>query len=90
MEPLDNDFDYAAIREKVAVQRRSRSISRTARFNFLLIIPALALLWVLYLIGAAVFQWRITDAVNPIMTLMIFLFLLAAAILFWATAPKSE
>ncbi len=90
MEPLDNDLDYAAIREKIAVQRRSRSISRNARFNFLLIIPGLALLWVLYLIGAAVFQWHVTDVVNSVMTAMIFLFVIAAAILFWATAPKAE
>ncbi len=83
MEPLDTDFEYV-VREP----RRSRSISRDTRFNVLLFMPVLGVLWLLYLIGAAVFQWPVTDVVNPVMTLMLLIFVATVAVLFWAFAPK--
>lgn len=89
MEPLDTDFDYV-VQQRSAVRRRPRSLSSRTRHNILLIFPALGVLWLLYLIGAAVFQWPVTDVVNPVMTLMIFLFIAVAAGLFWASAPRSD
>lgn len=90
MEPLDTDFDYV-VPQRASVRRRPRAISATTRYNILLVFPALGLLWFLYLIGAAIFQWRITSVVDSVMTLMIFLFLAAVAGLFWAaSASRSD
>lgn len=86
MEPLDTDFEIVA-RESASRHAR-RSLSANARYNILLIFPALGVLWLLYLVGAAAFQWPVTDVVNGVMTLMIFLFLLIALGLFWAAAPR--
>ncbi len=83
MEPLDTDFDYV-VREP----RRPRTIARNTRFNILMFMPALGALWLLYLIGAAVFQWPVTNVVNPVMTLMLRIFVAMVAVLFWAFAPK--
>ena len=79
MEPLNSDLDY--------VVRERRSSNRSARFNWLLIFPALGVLWLLYLLGAALFQWSVTDVVSPVMVLMVFLFFALVALLFWAFAP---
>jgi hypothetical protein len=89
MEPLDTDFDYV-VPQQASVRRRPRAISARTRYNILLIFPALGLLWLLYLIGAAIFQWSVTGVVDTVMTLMIFLFLAAVAGLFWASAPRSD
>jgi hypothetical protein len=88
MEPLDTDFEIVA-RESVSRRRRS-SLSANARYNILLVFPALGVLWLLFLVGAAAFQWPIAGVVNGIMTLMIFLFLLAVLGLFWAAAPRRQ
>ena len=85
MEPLDTDFEVVA---RESASRRRRAFSANARYNILLIFPALGVVWLLYLIGAAVFQWPVTGVVNGVMTLMIFLFILAALGLFWASAPR--
>ena len=85
MEPLDTDFEYV-VREP----RRPRSISRDTRINVLLFMPVLGALWLLYLIGAAVFQWPITDVINPVMTLMLLIFVAMVATLFWAFAPNAK
>ncbi len=85
MEPLDSDMDYV-VRER----KPSRFATRNARFNWLLIVPGLGLLWILYLTGAALFQWDTSDVVGPVMVLMILGFLLMAGLLFWALAPKAN
>ena len=81
MEPLNSDLDYV-VRER----RQSRFASRNARFNWLLIFPALGVLWLLYLLGAALFQWPVSNVVSPVMVLMVFLFFALVASLFWALA----
>ena len=87
MEPLDTDFDY----EKIArAPRGRRAVKRDTRFNVLLVLPALGLLWLLYLIGAALFQWPVTGVVNPVMALMLLLFAAFIAVLFWAFAPGAN
>ena len=85
MEPLDSDMDYV-VRER----KPSRFATRNARFNWLLVVPGLGLLWILYLTGAALFQWDTSDVVGPVMVLMILGFLLMAGLLFWALAPKAN
>lgn len=82
MEPLNSDLDYV-VRER----HSSRFASRNARFNVLLVFPALGALWLLYLLGAALFQWPVSDVVSPVMVLMIFLFFALVILLFWALAP---
>ncbi len=82
MEPLDSDLDYI-VREP----RPSRFASRNARFNWLLVFPSLGILWLLYLLGAALFQWPVSDVVSPVMVLMVFLFAALVILLFWAFAP---
>ncbi|MBV9689860.1 MAG: hypothetical protein JO202_09130 [Ktedonobacteraceae bacterium] len=84
MEQLDSDFDY------VVRERKPRAVKREVRFNLLLIFPALGLLWLLYLVGAAVFQWSVTDVVNAVMIIMVVLFALVVGLLFWAFAPSAN
>ena len=87
MEPLDTDVDY----EKLArAPRQRRAVKRDTRFNVLLVFPALGLLWLLYLVGAALFQWPVTGVVNPVMSLMLLLFAAFIAVLFWAFAPGAN
>ena len=83
MEPLDTDFEYV-VRE----QRQRGSLSRNARYNVLLLLPALGVLWLLYLLGAAVFQWPVSGVVNPVMTIMLLVFLAIVLGLFWASSAK--
>lgn len=83
MEPLDSELDYV-VRER----RPSRFATRNARFNWLLIVPVLGLVWILYLAGAALFQWDTSTIVGPVMVWMILGFFLTAGLLFWAHSPK--
>jgi hypothetical protein len=81
MEPLDTDLEYA------------RSVSRPARqgsrYNIMLIIPILGFLLVLILIGAAVFQWDLSQLIDSLIGLFLVLFFVIIAMLFWAGARKS-
>lgn len=85
MEPLDTDFDYV-VRET----RERRPVARDTRFNLLLIFPALGALWLLYLFGAAVFQWPISGVINGVMTLMILLFVITVGMIFWAFSARAK
>lgn len=82
MEPLDTDLEYSAYEHHAADPR--------ARFNWLLLIPLLGVLWLVYLIAAAIFQWPITGVVNPVMTLMLVVFFVMSGLLFWSLAPKAN
>lgn len=82
MEPIDTDFDYVA--------RQSREADPRARFNWLYILPTLGVLWVAYLILAVIFQWPLAGQVDPIMTLIVLLFIVMIGILFWALAPRQR
>ncbi len=79
MEPLDTDYDY--------VVRRSNPRSR---FNWLYILPALGMLWLFYLLAAAIFQWPVSGVVSPVMSLMLVVFFVMVGLLFWALAPKEN
>jgi len=69
---------------------QQREVNSRSRFNWLYILPALGLLWLLYLVGAALFQWPVSNVVSPIMSLMIVFFVAMVGLLFWALAPKSN
>ena len=87
MEPLDTDFDY----ERLArAPRRRRAVKRDTRFNVMLVFPTLGVLWLLYLFGAALFQWSATAIVNPILGFMLVVFAAFIAIIFWASAPGAK
>jgi len=85
MEQIDSDYEYRA-----AARQEPGEAELKKRFNWLYVIPILGSLWLLFLFVAAVFQVPISAVVNPIMTIMILIFLLMGGLLFWALAPKSN
>ena len=85
MEQIDSDYEYRA-----ATRQQPGEAELKKRFNWLYVIPVLGSLWLLFLFVAAVFQVPISAVVNPIMTIMILIFLLMGGLLFWALAPKSN
>jgi len=82
MEPLDTDLEY--------VSSGPRPARPGSRFNVMLIFPILGLLLVLTLIGAAVFQWDLSELIDSLIGLFLVLFFVIIALLFWAGAPKSR
>ena len=82
MEPLDTDLEY--------VRSGSGPARPGSRYNVMLIIPILGFLLVLILIGAAVFQWNLSQLVDSTIGLFIVLLFVIIAMLFWAGAPKSR
>jgi hypothetical protein len=81
MEPLDTDLEY--------VSGASRPARPGSRFNVMLIIPILGFLLVLTLIGAAIFQWNLSELIDSLIGLLLIMFFVIIAMLFWANAPKS-
>jgi hypothetical protein len=82
MEPLDTDLEYV-VRERRVENTRNR-------FYWLLVLPGLGLLWLLYLTLAVIFQLPVSGVVNPVMSIMIVFFCLMVGLLFWALAPKAN
>jgi 4-amino-4-deoxy-L-arabinose transferase-like glycosyltransferase len=80
MEPIETDFDYVA----------KQSQNPRSRFNWLYIIPTLGLVWLVFLVASAFFQWQITSIVNPVMVFMLVVFFSLVALLFYAMAPRSN
>lgn len=81
MEPLDTDLEY--------VRSGPRPARPGSRYNVMLIIPMLGFLLVLILIGAAVFQWDLSELIDSFIGLFLVLFFVIIALLFWAGAPRS-
>jgi hypothetical protein len=81
MEPLDTDLEY--------VRSGPRPARPGSRYNVMLIIPILGFLLVLILIGAAVFQWNLSELIDSFIGLFLVLFFVIIALLFWAGAPRS-
>jgi hypothetical protein len=79
MEPLDTEFEYA-----------KREANPRSRFNWLYMFPALGVVWLLYLLSAAIFQFPVTGVVDTVMVLMLVMFFVLAGLLFWAMAPASN
>jgi hypothetical protein len=82
MEPLDTDLDY--------VRSGPRPARPGSRYNVMLIIPLLGFLVVLILIGAAIFQWDLSQLIDSFVGLFLVLFFVIIALLFWAAAPRSR
>ncbi len=81
MEPLDTEMEY--------VGSQPRPAKPGSRFSVMLILPTLGALLALTFIGAAVFQWNLSDLVDSLVGLLLFLFVVAIVLLFWAGAPRS-
>ena len=82
MEPLDTDPAYAA--------NEPQQAPAGSRFNMLLILPIIGFILVLIFIGAAVFQWDLSDLVDTLVGMMLLLFAATIALLFWAMAPRTN
>ncbi len=84
MEPLDSDLEY--------MQPATRPTPATpgSRSKALLILPVLGILLALIFILAAVFQWNLSDLVDSLMGLLMLVFVVMIAGLFWVLAPRTE
>ena len=81
MEPLDTDMDYMV--------RAPRTANPTSRFNVILALPVIGLLFLLIFIMAATFQLDLSNLIDTLMGLMILLFFVFIGLLFWAMAPRA-
>lgn len=82
MEPLDTDLEY--------VRSGPRPARPGSRYNVMLIVPILGFLLVLIFIGAAVFQWDLSQLIDSMIGLFLVLLVVIIALLFWAGAPGSH
>jgi len=82
MEPLDTDLEY--------VRNEPRPINPASRFNAMLILPILGVLLVLVFISAAIFQFDLSGLIDTLIGLMMVLFVVMVAMLFWALAPRAN
>jgi hypothetical protein len=82
MEPLDTDLAYTT--------NEPQSAPAGSRFNVMLFLPVLGFILVLVFIGAAIFQWDLSDLVGSLVGVMLLLFAAAIALLFWAMAPRTN
>ncbi len=81
MEPLDTDLEY--------VRSGPRPARPGSRYNVMLIVPILGLLLVLIFIGAAVFQWDLSQLIDSMIGLFLVFLVVIIALLFWAGASRS-
>jgi hypothetical protein len=80
MEPLDTDLQY--------VRNAHKPSTPASRLSILYIFPLLGILLLLLFIGAAVFHWDLSVFVDNLVVLMVVLFFVFIAILFWALNPR--
>jgi len=80
MEPIDSNLEYIA-----SEQRNPRK-----RFNWLYLVPALGVLWLLYLLVSVIFQLPANGIVDPIMSFMLLFLFVVVGLLFWALSPKEN
>lgn len=81
MEPLDSDMEYGVT---------PRPASPGSRLNVLLLFPILGAILVLFFIAAALFQIDISDIIDSLVGVLLVLFVLLIAGLFWALAPRAN
>ena len=82
MEPLDTDLEY--------VLNEPRPATPASRLRVLLIFPILGVLEILVFIGAAIFQWNISDLIDSLVGLLLVLFVAFIGMMFWAFAPNAN
>lgn len=80
MEPLDNE--YMITEESPA--------KPVARLSYMLILPILGGVLLLFFLLAAIFQFSIADLVDTIIGTMTVFFFIMVAMLFWGLAPKPK
>jgi fumarate reductase subunit D len=81
MEPLDTELDYSG--------GEPRPARPGSRYNMLLFLPIFGLLLALTFIGAAIFQWNLSDLIDSLIGLLLVVFIVTIALLFWAGARRS-
>ena len=82
MEPLDTDLEY--------VSHEPRPGTPGSRLDALLIFPILGVIIILTFIGAAIFQWNISDLIDTLVGLLLVFFVAFVVMLFWAFAPRAN
>jgi len=82
MEPLDTDLEY--------VPHEPHPATPGSRLDALLIFPILGVLIILTFIGAAIFQWNISDLIDTLVGLLLVFFVAFVVMLFWAFAPRAN
>jgi hypothetical protein len=82
MEQFDHDIDY--------LSGAPRPSTPAERLSILYIFPVLGVLLVLFFAAAFAFQWNISVLVDNLIVLMVVIFFIFTAILFWGQAPRSQ
>jgi hypothetical protein len=82
MEPLDSDIEY--------MSNAPRPSTPAERLSILYIFPILGVMLILFFVGAFSFQWNISVLVDNLVVLMVVLFFIFTAIVFWALAPRKD
>jgi len=80
MEPLDTDMDYMVPTPGAA--------NPDSRFNVILVMPVIGILLLLIFAIAAIFQLDLSGLIDSLMGLLMLLFFVLIALLFWAMAPR--
>jgi len=81
MEPLDSDIEY--------VNNAPRPSTPASRLSILYIFPVMGILLILFFSWALVSQVNISVLVDNLVVLMVVLFFIFTAIVFWALAPRA-
>ena len=82
MEPLDTDLEYTS--------RTPRPSTPASRLGLMFIFPILGFLLILTFIGAAIFQWDLSNLIDGLIGVFLLLFVAFVAMLFWALAPRAN
>ena len=82
MEPLDSDIEY--------LSNAPRPSTPASRLSILYIFPILGTLLVVFFSVAFALQMDISVLVDNLVVLMVVLFFLFTAIVFWALAPRES
>jgi len=80
MEQLDTDIEY--------MSNAPRPSTPAERLSILYIFPVLGVLLVLFFLTSFILQWNISVLVDNLITLMVILFFVFLAIVFWGLAPR--
>lgn len=82
MEPLESDIEY--------ISDAPRPATAESRLSMLYIFPVLGVLLILVFIGALIFQWNLSALVDNLVVLMVVLFFIFTAIVFWGSSLRAR
>jgi hypothetical protein len=82
MEPLDTDLEYTP--------RGPRASTPASRLGLMFIFPILGVLLMLTFIGAAIFQWDLSNLIDSLVGLLLLLFAAFVGMMFWALSPRTN